>query len=72
MPLTQLPSLKSALRQRRFSAEVGRALEPFPRLLEDLLDAWHLGQSGWDGEVGVGWVMPGGVGGCWGVGGGGV
>ncbi|CAJ1414816.1 unnamed protein product [Effrenium voratum] len=47
MPLTQLPSLKSALRQRRFSAEVGRALEPFPRLLEDLLDAWF----GDDAEV---------------------
>ena len=51
MPLTQLPAFRQELRQLRFcSPALAEALEPFPRLLDDLLDAWF-GEEGEQGEV---------------------
>ncbi|CAE7564576.1 unnamed protein product [Symbiodinium sp. CCMP2592] len=50
MPLTQLPAFRQELRQLRFcSPALAEALEPFPRLLDDLLDAWF--GEGEEGEV---------------------
>ncbi|CAE7910821.1 unnamed protein product [Symbiodinium sp. KB8] len=49
MPLTQLPAFRQELRQLRFcSPALAEALEPFPRLLDDLLDAWF---GAGEGEV---------------------
>ncbi|CAE6935016.1 unnamed protein product [Symbiodinium sp. CCMP2456] len=50
MPLTQLPAFRQELRQLRFcSPALAEALEPFPRLLDDLLDAWFGADE--EGEV---------------------
>ncbi|CAK9103676.1 tRNA pseudouridine synthase A 1 (tRNA pseudouridine(38-40) synthase) (tRNA pseudouridylate synthase I 1) (tRNA-uridine isomerase I 1) [Durusdinium trenchii] len=46
MPLTQLSSLRAELRDQRFrKVSLALALKPFPRLLDDLLDAWFVEAS---------------------------
>lgn len=46
MPLTQLSSLRAVLRQPAFrSLRLVETLKPFPRIKEDLLDAWFQVES---------------------------